>query len=202
MAGVPDVEVRTVAGRSIFLYDGEVYNSRAEANMARAADVAALSDGMKGSSRYRSAKRGPGLLSPNTARSALGNLRGVVSPVKTVVAGPVQTHAAAGTLTSTITVQSPIPAGAILYVQGLTANDTLDLIEVDGTNIFTGGAVPLSALSPASNNTDAAPGILIDRPINQSIRVTTTAGAAGVARSYLVCASLEVERRLDACDCD
>ena len=200
MASVPDVEVRTVAGRSIFIYDGEVYGSRAEANMARAADVQSLGDGMK--PRYRSGKRGPGLLSPNTARSALGNLRGVVSPVKTVVAGPVQTHAAAGTLTSNITVQSPIPAGAILYVQGLTANDTLDLIEVDGTNIFTGGAVPLSALSPASANSDAAPGILIDRPINQSIRTTTTAGAAGVARSYLVCASLEVERRLDACDCD
>jgi hypothetical protein len=198
---IGDIEVRNVAGRALFLYGGQVFDSRAEAFAARQADIAAMNAGGGGYSA-RVGKRGPGLLSPNTTRKALGSLRSIVSPVKTVVAGPVQTHAAAGTLTSTITVQSPIPAGAVLYVQGLTAGDTLDLIEVDGTNIFTGGSVPLSSVSPASANTDAAVGILIDRPINQSIRTTTTAGAAGVARSYLVAASLEVERRLDACDCD
>lgn len=198
---IGDIEVRTVAGRALFLYGGQVFDSRAEAFAARQADIASMNAGGGGYSA-RVGKRGPGLLSPNTTRKALGSLRSIVSPVKTVVAGPVQTHAAAGTLTSTITVQSPIPAGAVLYVQGLTAGDTLDLIEVDGTNIFTGGSVPLSSVSPASANTDAAVGILIDRPINQSIRTTTTAGAAGVARSYLVAASLEVERRLDACDCD
>jgi hypothetical protein len=199
---IGDIEVRNVAGRALFLYGGQVYDTRAEAFAARQADLSAMNAGGGGGYSTRGGKRGPGLLSPGISRKALGSLRSIVSPVKTVVAGPVQTHAAAGTLTSTITVQSPIPAGAVLYVQGLTANDTLDLIEVDGTNIFTGGSVPLSAVSPASANTDAAVGILIDRPVNQSIRTTTTAGAAGVARSYLVAASLEVERRLDACDCD
>lgn len=198
---IGDIEVRNVAGRALFLYGGQVYDTRAEAFAARQADIASMNANGGGYSA-RVGKRGPGLLSPGISRKALGSLRSIVSPVKTVVAGPVQTHAAAGTLTSTITVQSPIPAGAVLFVQGLTANDTLDLIEVDGTNIFTGGSVPLSSVSPASANTDAAVGILIDRPVNQSIRTTTTAGAAGVARSYLVCASLEVERRLDACDCD
>lgn len=198
---IGDIEVRNVAGRALFLYGGQVYDTRAEAFAARQADIASMNANGGGYSA-RVGKRGPGLLSPGISRKALGSLRSIVSPVKTVVAGPVQTHAAAGTLTSTITVQSPIPAGAVLFVQGLTANDTLDLIEVDGTNIFTGGSVPLSSVSPASANTDAAVGILIDRPVNQSIRTTTTAGAAGVARSYLVAASLEVERRLDACDCD
>jgi hypothetical protein len=135
-------------------------------------------------------------------RAVLGNLRGVVSPVKTPIAGPVTVHAGAGTLASNLTVQNVIPAGAVLFVENLAVGERLDLVEIDGKNIFTGGPIPASAVNPAIVNTEAAPGLLIPIQINQQIRVTTTVAGAKTVSAYLVAPSLEVEAALDACDCD
>lgn len=135
-------------------------------------------------------------------RKVLGNLRGVVSPIKTVLAGPVIVHAAAGTVSTTLNVQSVIPAGAQLYVAGIDPADQLVSVEADGKNIFTGGPLPGPSVNPATTNENAAPGLLIPVAITTALRVTTQAAAARTHSSYLVAPSIEVEQALDACDCD
>lgn len=135
-------------------------------------------------------------------RNVLGNLRGVVSPVKTLLAGTVNVHAAAGTVTATLTVQSAIPAGAQLYAAGIDPTDQLVSVSVDGKNIFTGGALPGVAVNPTTTNENAAPGLLIPVPITTALTITTTASAARTISTYLVAPSIEIEAQLDACDCD
>jgi hypothetical protein len=135
-------------------------------------------------------------------RKVLGNLRGVVSPIKTVLAGPPIVHAAAGTLGATLNVQSVIPAGAQLYIAGIDPADQLISVEADGKNIFTGGPLPGPAVNPNTTNENAAPGLLIPVAITTALRVTTQSAAARTHSPYLVAPSIEVEQALDACDCD
>ena len=185
----------TVGGRTFASLDDAI--DAAERMQARAGRMFQRSDAA--ASLFAGGRKALGSRIP---RAVLGNLRGVVSPVKTPIAGPVTVHAGAGTLASNLTVQNVIPAGAVLFVENLAVGERLDLVEIDGKNIFTGGPIPASAVNPAIVNTEAAPGLLIPIQINQQIRVTTTVAGAKTVSAYLVAPSLEVEAALDACDCD
>jgi len=140
------------------------------------------------------------LLAERLGGQRLALLRSVNNPVKTAMAGTEHTAAAAGEVTSTLTVQGMVPAGAVLWVVPDANTESITSILADGQNIYTGGNVPAAAADASNQN---AAGILISRPIQNTLTVTIKFGAAGNAQTWLETASLEVEQTLDAAeDCD
>jgi len=159
--------------------------------------------------RMRRRARRPGfgksrpLLAERMGPQRLALLRSVNNPVRTAMAGTQHAAAAAGDVTSTLTVQGIVPAGAVLWVvpDGAGASTNVTSVLADGQNIYTGGDVPVDACDARSQN---ATGILITRAIANTLTVTIAFNAAGNASTWLETASLEVEQTLDAaedCDC-
>lgn len=140
------------------------------------------------------------LLAERLGGQRLALLRSVNNPVKTAMAGTEHNAAAAGDVTSTLTVQGMVPAGAVLWIVPDAATESITSILADGQNIYTGGAVPAAAADAANQN---AAGILISRPIQNTLTVTIRFNGVGAAQTWLETASLEVEQTLDAAeDCD
>ena len=141
------------------------------------------------------------LLAERMGPQRLALLRSVNNPVRTAMAGTNHNAAAAGDVTSTLTVQGMVPAGAVLWVVPDAATVSITSILADGQNIYTGGDVPAAAADAANQN---ATGILITRPIANTLTVTIQFSGVGNASTWLETASLEVEQTLDAaedCDC-
>jgi len=157
--------------------------------------------------RRRPLARGPlgyGNDKPMLARRLGGKrlalLRSVNNPVRTAMAGTVHTAAGAGTVKATLQVQGEVPAGAVLWIVPDAATDAISDVKPDGQSIYTGGSVPVQAADAAYQN---ATGILIPRPINNTLEVAVDFSGAGSAVTWLETASLEVEQTLDAaCSCD
>jgi len=196
------IETKTIAGKTFYYVDGVMYESLSAARKAAGVMVGAY-DGAGG---HLGGKRltGVGSLRRNVSRAALGDLRAVVSPVKTSIGVATLTAAAAGTVSQTTQVDQTLPAGCILYISGsaagLAACDGVTSVLIDGQNIFLNSqTVPTDAVNPATQN---AVGILIPRTITKSVTVAASFNAAGTVRAWFASPSLEIEQALDACDCD
>lgn len=196
------IETKTIAGKTFYYVDGEMFQSLAAARQAAGVRVG----GYDGPGASMGGRRigGVGSLRRGASRAALGDLRSVVSPVKTSIGVATLTAAAAGTVTQTTQVDQTLPAGCILYLSGsaagLAACDGVTSVLVDGQNIFLNSqTVPTDAVNPTTQN---AVGILIPRVITKSITVAATFNAAGTVRAWFSSPSLEIEQALDACDCD
>jgi hypothetical protein len=204
---------KNLGGRVYYEYNGALYSSLTAAQAAAGiADEAAA----KAAERPRPAMfgvRGPlakrdgarlSNLRGGVGRAALGELRSVVSPIKTAIGVATLTAAAAGSQTSNTQVDQILPAGCILYVSGSAAGlaslDGVTTILIDGQNIFLNSqTVPTDALNPSIHN---AIGILIPKPITKSVSVTGVFNAAGTVRFWFSAPSLEIEQALDNCECD
>jgi hypothetical protein len=134
-----------------------------------------------------------GQLTPSQAVDA----RSVLSNIKTPMSAGNGAVGAGATVALVNNVTRTIPAGSVLFVEGLAAGDTVDNVSIDGVNIFTNGAVGQGLLDPATFN---ASGLLIPSAITQNITVTVTNnGAAGAtAVATLLAPSIEIEAILDA----
>ena len=199
------ITTKTIAGRTYYEADGNLYAtlSAAQNAMGVSADGggyttpgAALGGGrrMKGA---RIGLRGP-------SRAQLGDLRGVVNPIKTSIGVATITAAAAGSVSATTQVDQVLPAGCVLYVSGsaaaLAALDGVSTVLIDGQNIFLNSqTVPTDAINPQTQN---AVGVLIPKPITKSVGLTAVFNAAGTVRFWFAAPSIEIEQVLDTCDCD
>ena len=134
-----------------------------------------------------------GQLTPEQAVDA----RSVLSDIKTPMAAGNGAVGAGATANIANNVTRTIPAGSVLYVEGLAPGDTINSVTIDGVNIFTNGAVGQGLLDPATFN---ASGLLIPSAITQNITVTVTnTGGAGVtAVATLLAPSIGIETILDA----
>lgn len=197
------IETKTIAGKTFYYVDGEMFQSLAAARAAAGVRVG-IYDGGPGANLGGKRIGGVGSLRRGASRAALGDLRSVVSPVKTSIGVATLTAAAAGTVTQTTQVDQTLPAGCILYLSGsaagLAACDGVTSVLVDGQNIFLNSqTVPTDAVNPTTQN---AVGILIPRIITKSVTVAASFNAAGTVRAWFSAPSLEIEQALDACDCD
>jgi hypothetical protein len=123
--------------------------------------------------------------------------RGVLSEIKTPMSAGQAAVGAGATVNVINNVTRTIPAGSVLYVEGLAPGDTINTVSIDGVNIFSNGAVGQGLLNPATFN---ASGLLIPSAITQNITtsVTNNGGAATNAVCTLLAPSIEVESILDA----
>ncbi len=208
------IQTKIIAGRTYYEANGALYSTLAAAQEAvgiadEAAERAAARynrPGTFGTMGPLKGKRGERALNlrGTVGRQALGDLRSVVSPIKTSIGVGTITAAAAGTAQVTTQVDQLIPAGCIMYVSGsaagLAACDGVTSVLIDGQNIFLNSqTVPTDAVNPGVQN---AVGILIPKPITKSVTVAATFNAAGTVRVWFASPSLEIEQALDACDCD
>ena len=202
------ISTRNIAGRTYYEANGNLYASLDAAQAAMGIDndrgtYAGPGAGLGGARRMkpghavRLGLRGP-------TRAQLGDLRGVVNPIKTSIGVATVTAAAAGTVTATTQVDQVLPAGCVLYVSGaaasLAALDGLATVLIDGQNIFLNSqTVPTDAINPQTQN---AVGILIPKPITKSVGLSAVFNAAGSVRFWFAAPSIEIEQVLDTCDCD
>jgi hypothetical protein len=208
------IQTKTIMGKTYYEADGNLYSTLAAAQAAvgiadEAAERAATRynrPGTFGAMGPIRGKRGDRALNlrGTVGRKALGELRSVVSPIKTSIGVGTITAAAAGTFQVTTQVDQLIPAGCILYlsgsVAGLAACDGVTSVLIDGQNIFLNSqTVPTDAVNP---NTHNAVGILIPKPITKSVTVAAAFNAAGTVRAWFASPSLEIEQALDSCECD
>jgi len=125
--------------------------------------------------------------------------RGVLSEIKTPMsAGNVAAVAAGATVNVINNVTRTIPAGSVLWVEGLAPGDTVNTVSIDGVNIFSNGAVGQGLLNPATFN---GSGLLIPSAITQNITTSVTNNGAAPIPSVvctLLAPSIEVESILDA----
>ncbi len=130
--------------------------------------------------------------------------RGVLAEIKTPMSAGTAAVAAGATVPVVNNVTRAIPAGSVLYVEGLAPGDTVANVSIDGVNIFTNGAIGQGLLNPGTFN---ASGLLIPSSITQNITTTVTnnGGAPANVSCTLLAPSIEVESILDAaadaCDC-
>lgn len=199
------IQTRTIAGTVYYDFNGALYKTLEAAQAA--AGIASQTGGAYLSPMHPRSHKGlggVGNLRRAPSRAALGDLRAVVSPVKTSIGVGALTAAAAGTVSTTIQVDQTLPAGCVLYlsgsVAGLAACDGVSSVLIDGQNIFLNSQiVPTDAVNPTTQN---AVGILIPRVITKSVTVAASFNAAGTVRAWFASPSLEIEQALDACDCD
>lgn len=158
-----------------------------------------IGDRMATRKAIRQARR-RGQLTPEQAVDA----RNVLSEIKTPMSAGNGAVAGGATANITNNVTRAIPAGSVLYVEGLAPGDVIQSVSIDGVNIFSNGGVGQGLLNP---NTFQASGLLIPSEITQNI--TTSVTNNGAAAANVVCTllapSIEVESILDAaaeaCDC-
>jgi len=113
-------------------------------------------------------------------------------------AGNVAAVAAGATVNVINNVTRTIPAGSVLWVEGLAPGDTVNTVSIDGVNIFSNGAVGQGLLNPATFN---GSGLLIPSAITQNITTSVTNNGAAPIPSVvctLLAPSIEVESILDA----
>jgi hypothetical protein len=208
------IQTKTIMGKTYYEANGDLYSTLTAAQAALGIDDEAAA---RAAARYNRpgtfgtmgpirGKRGDRALNlrGTVGRQALGELRSVVSPIKTSIGVGTITAPAAGAAQVTTQVDQLIPAGCILYVSGaaagLAACDGVTSVLIDGQNIFLNSqTVPTDAVNP---NTQNAVGILIPKPITKSVTVAAVFNAAGTVRVWFASPSLEIEQALDACDCD
>lgn len=130
--------------------------------------------------------------------------RNVLSEIKTPMSAGNGAVGAGATANIANNVTRAIPAGSVLYVEGLAPGDVIQSVSIDGVNIFSNGGVGQGLLNP---NTFNASGLLIPSEITQNITtsVTNNGGAPANVVCTLLAPSIEVESILDAaaeaCDC-
>ena len=129
--------------------------------------------------------------------------RDVLSEIKTPMGAGTAAVGAGATVNIANNVTRAIPAGSVLFVEGLAPGDTINSVSIDGVNIFSNGPVGQGLLNPA---TFQASGLLIPSEITQNITTSVTSVAGGNVTCTLLAPSIEVENILDAaadaCDCD
>lgn len=121
--------------------------------------------------------------------------RDVLSEIKTPMGAGFGAVGAGATVNIVNNVTRAIPAGSVLYVEGLAPGDTINSVSIDGVNIFSNGPVGQGLLNPATFN---ASGLLIPSPITQNITTSVTAAGATNVTCTLLAPSIEVENILDA----
>jgi len=129
--------------------------------------------------------------------------RDVLSEIKTPMGAGNAAVGAGATVNIVNNVTRAIPAGSVLFVEGLAPGDTINSVSIDGVNIFSNGPVGQGLLNPG---TFQASGLLIPSEITQNITTSVTSVAGGNVTCTLLAPSVEVESILDAaadaCDCD
>lgn len=129
--------------------------------------------------------------------------RDVLSEIKTPMGAGNAAVGAGATVNIVNNVTRAIPAGSVLFVEGLAPGDTINSVSIDGVNIFSNGPVGQGLLNPG---TFQASGLLIPSEITQNITTSVTSVAGGNVTCTLLAPSVEVENILDAaadaCDCD
>ena len=134
-----------------------------------------------------------GNLTPEQAVDA----RSVLSDIKTPMAAGNGAVGGGATANIANNVTRTIPAGSVLYVEGLAPGDTINSVTIDGVNIFSNGQIGQGLLNPATLH---ASGLLIPSSITQQIvvNVTNNGGAGANVVCTLLAPSIEVEGILDA----